>query len=252
MAAAAAALSSATIATVVVRGSASPAPVRAARPRSVPIPSHSSMSPDAQRAVVGEYCLTCHDDDHEKGGLSLETFDPARAELNAEIAEKMVHKLRAGMMPPTGADRPDAATLNAFVSALEARLDQAAAARPNPGRRTFQRLNRAEYAASIRDLLGLEIDVTAFLPPDTVSHNFDNIADVQSLSPTLLEGYLRAASRISRSAVGDPDASPSSTIYKVPRTASQLTHLEGAPFGTRGGISAVSYTHLTLPTNREV
>jgi uncharacterized protein DUF1592/uncharacterized protein DUF1588/uncharacterized protein DUF1587/uncharacterized protein DUF1595/uncharacterized protein DUF1585/cytochrome c len=197
------------------------------------------MPPAAQRAVVGEYCLTCHDDDHEKGGLSLEKFDPARAELNAEVAEKMVRKLRAGMMPPPGAERPDAATLTAFVSALEARLDQAAAARPNPGRRTFQRLNRAEYAASIRDLLGLDIDVTAFLPPDTVSHNFDNIADVQSLSPTLLEGYLRAASRISRSAVGDPDASPGSTIYKVPRTAAQLTHAEGAPFGTRGGISVV-------------
>ena len=197
------------------------------------------MQADAQRALIGEYCLTCHDNDKEKGGLTLEKFDPARAHENGEIAEKMVRKLRAGMMPPPGAERPDAATLDAFTFALEARLDQFALARPNPGRRTFQRLNRAEYARSIRDLLGIEADVSTFLPPDTISHNFDNISDVQSLSPTVLEGYLRAASRISRDAIGDPDAAPGSTTYKVPRTASQLTHVDGAPFGTRGGLSVV-------------
>jgi Protein of unknown function (DUF1592)/Protein of unknown function (DUF1588)/Protein of unknown function (DUF1595)/Protein of unknown function (DUF1587)/Protein of unknown function (DUF1585)/Planctomycete cytochrome C len=198
-----------------------------------------TLSVDAQRALIGEYCRTCHDNDKEKGGLTLEKFDPGRAHENGEVAEKMIRKLRAGMMPPPGEERPDAATIDAFASALESRLDQFATARPNPGRRTFQRLNRAEYARSIRDLLGIEADVSTFLPPDTLSHNFDNISDVQSLSPTVLEGYLRAASRISRDAIGDPDAAPGSTTYKVPRTAAQLTHVEGAPFGTRGGLSVV-------------
>jgi Protein of unknown function (DUF1592)/Protein of unknown function (DUF1588)/Protein of unknown function (DUF1587)/Protein of unknown function (DUF1595)/Protein of unknown function (DUF1585) len=143
------------------------------------------------------------------------------------------------MMPPAGADRPDPAVVTALASALETRIDAAAVTRPNPGRRTFQRLNRAEYAASINDLLGITVDVAAFLPPDTISHNFDNIADVQVFSPTLLEGYLRAASRVSRDAVGDPEASPNSTTLKVPRTASQLEHVDGAPFGTRGGMTVV-------------
>jgi hypothetical protein len=189
--------------------------------------------------VVNEFCVTCHDDDKEKGGLSLEKFDPAHPEQKAEVAEKMIRKLRSGMMPPAGAERPDAATLNRLVSSLEARLDAAALSRPNPGSRTFQRLNRAEYANSVRELLGIEIDTSAFLPPDTISHNFDNIADVQLLSPTVLEGYLRAASRIAKDAVGDPDAAPTSTTYKIPRTASQLFHVDGAPIGTRGGISLV-------------
>jgi hypothetical protein len=205
------------------------------------LPAHTAagMTAQAQKDVITEYCLECHDADKAKGGLVLEKFEPARADANAEIAEKMIRRLRAGMMPPAGAERPDPAVIGALASALETRIDQVATSRPNPGRRTFQRLNRAEYARSIEDLLGITVDVAAFLPPDTISHNFDNIADVQAFSPTLLEGYLRAASRVSRDAVGDPDASPSSTIYKVPRTASQLEHVEGAPFGTRGGISVV-------------
>jgi uncharacterized protein DUF1592/uncharacterized protein DUF1588/uncharacterized protein DUF1587/uncharacterized protein DUF1585/uncharacterized protein DUF1595/cytochrome c len=200
-----------------------------------------------QKAVLDEYCVTCHDNDKEKGGLSLESFDPAKAEAKAEIAEKMIRKLRAGMMPPGGADRPEPQVLSALAASLEAKLDAAAASRPNPGRRTFQRLNRAEYANSIRELLGVDIDVSAFLPSDTVSHNFDNIADVQSLSPTVLEGYLRAAAKVSRDAIGDPDAAPGSTTYKVPRTGSQLHHVAGAPFGTRGGISLVH----TFPADGE-
>jgi hypothetical protein len=193
----------------------------------------------SQSALIDEYCLTCHDDDKEKGGLSLQRYDVARADRNAEISEKIIRKLRAGMMPPPGAERPDAAAITALAASLEARIDRASAVRPNPGRRSFQRLNRAEYARSVRDLLGIDVDVAAFLPPDTLSHNFDNIADAQSFSPTLLEGYLRAADRISRDALGDPDATPGSTTYKLPRTASQLAHVEGAPFGTRGGISVI-------------
>jgi hypothetical protein len=204
--------------------------------------SHTpTLTPQSQRALIEEYCLTCHDDDKEKGGLSLQSFDPARADQSADVAEKVIRKLRAGMMPPPGQERPDATTLDALVVSLETHVDKAAAIRPNPGRRTFQRLNRAEYARSIRDLLSVDVDVSAFLPPDTISHNFDNIADVQSFSPTLLEGYLRAAGKISRDALGDPDASPTSTTFKLPRTASQLAHVEGAPFGTRGGISVVHH-----------
>jgi hypothetical protein len=215
---------------------------RSSAPRVSPVASHApirTLPPSSQRALIEEYCLTCHDDDHEKGGLTLERFDAARAERSAGVAEKMIRKLRAGMMPPPGNDRPDAATIVALAASLETRIDQNAALSPNPGRRSFQRLNRAEYARSIRDLLGLDVDVAAFLPPDTLSHNFDNIADAQGFSPTLLEGYLRAAGKISRDALGDPDASPGSTTYKLPRTASQLAHVDGAPFGTRGGISVV-------------
>ena len=212
-----------------------------------PRPTASALSASEQRALIDEFCVTCHDADKEKGGLNLEKFDPARAENSAEVAEKMIRKLRAGMMPPAGSDRPDVSVLHALAASLESRLDTMAAAKPNPGARTFQRLNRAEYANSIRELLGVDIDASAFLPPDTISHNFDNIADVQSLSPTVLEGYLRAAAKVSRDAVGDPDASHGSTTYKVPRTASQLAHVEGAPFGTRGGISLIH----TFPADGE-
>ena len=212
-------------------------------PPSPPLP----LSVDDERALINEFCVTCHDDDKAKGGLSLEKFDPAHAVRSAEVAEKMIRKLRAGMMPPAGVDRPPPATLAALAASLEKRLDTEAAVRPNPGRRTFQRLNRAEYANSIRDLLGIDVDVSAFLPADTISHNFDNIADVQSMSATVLEGYLRAASRIARDAIGDPDAAPGSATYRVPRTAAQLTQVEGAPFGTRGGISVIH----TFPADGE-
>src|SRR5207249_4681497 len=125
---------------------------------------------------------------------------------NANVAEKMIRKLRAGMMPPPQARRPDAATIQSFYETLENTIDAAAALKPNPGWRPFQRLNRAEYQRAVRDLLGIDVDVTAYLPPDTVSSGFDNVADEQTFSPALLEGYLRAASQISRLAVGDRNA----------------------------------------------
>ncbi len=145
------------------------------------------------------------------------------------------------MMPPAGMRRPDPAVLTQFVSGLEARVDAASTAHPNPGRRPFQRLNRAEYEHAVRDLLDLDIDVTAFLPADTLSAGYDNIADVQTFSATLMEGYLRAASRISTLAVGDRNASPSEFTVKVPRTESQMRHVDGTPWGTRGGL-ALDYT----------
>ncbi len=194
---------------------------------------------DAHNAVIKQYCVLCHNDQMLTGNLSLAAVDVTRAEQSAEVVEKMIRKLRAGMMPPPGMPRPRSDTLASLVNTLEMRLDRVASTSPNPGRRTFQRLNRAEYAASIRDLLGLDVDVSAFLPLDTKSANFDNIADVQMPSATLVEGYLRAAGHISRLAGGDPHADPGSTTYRVARTASQKERVEGAPFGTRGGISVV-------------
>ncbi|MDH3423379.1 MAG: DUF1587 domain-containing protein, partial [Gemmatimonadota bacterium] len=187
--------------------------------------------------VIEEYCVRCHSDRRLRGNLSLEEFDATRPELDGATAEKMVVKLRAGMMPPPGVSRPAGDTLTALVEALENRLDRAAEADPNPGGRTFQRLNQAEYAASVHALLGLQIDGADYLPPDTKSANFDNIADAQMLSPTLLDAYLNAAAEISRLAVGDPNATSREAQYRVPRWASQTERVPGAPYGTRGGIS---------------
>ncbi len=171
--------------------------------------------------------------------MSLDGFDVDAPEAAADLAEKMVRKLRAGMMPPAGVPRPDEAALDALVVQLETRLDENARSNPNPGRRTFQRLNRAEYESSIEDLLALDIEAGDYLPPDTKSANFDNIADAQMLSATLLEGYLRGASELSRLAVGDPKATAREATYKVTRWVSQTEQVEGAPYGTRGGVSVV-------------
>ena len=151
----------------------------------------------------------------------------------------MIRKLRAGMMPPPGAGRPSTEALVAMAASMESKLDAASAANPDPGWRPFQRLNRAEYGREIKRLLSLDVDVSAFLPADTVSNGFDNIADAQTFSPTLMEGYLRAASRITMLAIGDPESSPSQATYKVSKATSQLGRVEGAPLGTRGGVSVV-------------
>ena len=197
------------------------------------------MSYQEQNMTIGRYCFRCHNDQLLTGGLSLESFDAEHAYENPEIAEKMIRKLRAGMMPPREVQRPDAATVDALVVALETTIDDHAGRNPNPGRRTFQRLNHAEYVASVKDLLGIEIDPSTFLPPDTISASFDNIADVQMPSATVMEGYLRAAGHVSRAAIGDPFAGPDSTVYAVARTQSQKKRVDGAPFGTRGGVAVV-------------
>ncbi|WP_420632482.1 DUF1592 domain-containing protein [Candidatus Palauibacter sp.] len=190
-------------------------------------------------SVIHTVCVRCHNDTRRAGSLSFLEFDATEAVANAETAEKMIRKLRAGMMPPPGIRRPAAATMTAMVEELETRLDAAAGGSPNPGTRTFQRLNRAEYRRAMQDLLDLDVDIGAFLPTETISDNFDNIADVQMMSATLMEGYLRAAGEISRMAIGDPDAGPRQVTYKVPKTASQAVRAEGAPLGTRGGISVI-------------
>jgi len=197
------------------------------------------MLPAEQTAIVKQYCAGCHSERGKAGGLSLASFDAANVTAHVDTTEKMIRKLRAGMMPPAGARRPEPAVIGALASAFETRIDRAAALNPNPGSRLSQRLNRAEYARAIKDLLAVNVDVNAYLPADTISDGFDNIADSQTISSTLMEGYLRAASQISRLAVGDRHASPSSTTWKVPRTASQMRHVEGAPLGTRGGLSTL-------------
>jgi hypothetical protein len=199
----------------------------------------ASASYESQNALVLDYCVMCHSDEARTAGFSLESFDVGRAEENAPLAEKMIRKLRAGMMPPSFALRPEPAEIADLARTLEERIDAAAAKNPNPGGRTFQRLNRAEYERAIQELLGLDVDVSAFLPPDTVSHGFDNVGEVQTMSPTLMEGYLRAAGKISRLAAGDRNAGPTEATYQLPRTGSQVGHAEGAPIGTRGGISIV-------------
>jgi hypothetical protein len=213
-------------------------------PRS-PIPA--SVSNEALTAVVRRVCGACHNERTKAGNVNLQNFDVAGAALVPEISEKMITKLRAGMMPPPGTKPPGGDTLKALVETLEHLVDRAAAARPESGGRTFQRLNRAEYERSIRDLLTLEVDGGAWLPLDTKSANFDNIADVQMPSATLLDAYLDAASEISRLAVGDPQASVASQTYKIPRLASQMRHVEGAPIGTRGGVSVMH----TFPADGE-
>jgi hypothetical protein len=205
--------------------------------RPAPAGPANGMVASEQTMVVARYCATCHSERGRSGGLSLAAWTPDVASGARETTEKMIRKLRAGMMPPPGATRPERAALDALATALEARMDALSAAAPDPGWRPFQRLNRAEYAREVRQMLALDVDPTAFLPADTVSSGFDNVADVQTFSPTLMEGYLRAAGRIAALAVGDPDSSASQATFKLPKTASQLERAPGAPIGTRGGLS---------------
>ena len=198
-----------------------------------------ASSVESQRAVVDQYCLSCHSDKLKSGGFSWTEIDLAHPDRNAERAEKVIRKMRSGLMPPAGARRPDAATVKAFTTGLETRIDQAAALRPYVDSPDLHRVNRTEYRNSVRDLLGLDIDVTSLLPPDARSSGFDNMADTLTITPALMQGYIRAADRISRAAVGDPEASAEMVSYKVPKVVNQMRHVDGTPFGTRGGVSVM-------------
>jgi hypothetical protein len=199
--------------------------------------SPTALAPADATEVIERYCVRCHSDERMTGNLSLEGYDAERAHESAEIGEKMIVKLRAGMMPPPGGRRPPADSLLQLVETLESVIDRAAAAEPNPGARRFQRLNRAEYQRVVRDLLGLEIDASRWLPADTYLGNFDNLSAAQGLSTTLLEAYLRAATEVSRLAVGMPGSPEITSSYRLPVELSQHAwdHIEGTPFGTRGG-----------------
>jgi hypothetical protein len=188
------------------------------------------------RALLDRYCVGCHNEKTRSGNLAIDKLDFVHPGNNAEAWEKVVRKIRAGMMPPAGMPRPDRPTLDDFASQLELALDSAAAAKPNPGTTGLHRLNRTEYANSIRDLLDLEIDPSTLLPADDSSEGFDNIADALAISPALLERYVATATKLSRLAVGDPGTTPSTVTYRVPSDLSQSDHIEGLPLGTRGGI----------------
>ncbi|HJZ95754.1 MAG TPA: DUF1592 domain-containing protein [Candidatus Solibacter sp.] len=184
----------------------------------------------AQRTFLDQHCIACHNDKVKSGGMSL-------ARLSPELGEKVIRKVRTGMMPPPGMPRATAADAQTFVTSLESTIDRAAAAHPNPGRPALHRLNRTEYANSVRELLAVQVDVSSLLPADDMSHGFDNMADVLTISPALLDGYVRAASKISREAMGDPAARAITHTYSIPRVISQVRHVEGTPFGTRGGMA---------------
>ncbi len=190
---------------------------------------------------VEDYCVTCHDEEEKKGGLSLEMVSTDVSQ-HQEVWEKVVRKLRARQMPPVGRkERPNEATYDTTIRYLETSLDRAAAAHPNPGRTaTIRRLTRTEYQNAIRDLLALDVDVASLLPADESSYGFDNVT-VGDLSPTLLDRYMSAAEKISRVAVGRPSRSPGGETIRMPPDLTQEEHLEGLPIGTRGG-AVLDYT----------
>jgi hypothetical protein len=166
----------------------------------------------------------------------LDTLDVTNVGANAATWEKVVWKIKTGMMPPNGARRPERAALDAFASTLEASLDRAAVAGGNLNTPALHRLNRAEYANAIRDLLALDVNVATLLPADGSSEGFDNLAEALSVSPSLIQGYVSAAMKISRQAVGDRTLAPSQTTYSAPGLYAQDLHIEGLPLGTRGGL----------------
>jgi len=201
--------------------------------------SPASTSALSQRAVLNRYCVTCHNEKLKTAGLMLDKVDIEKVSEGAPVWEKVVRKLRTSAMPPIGAPRPDQATYDSLATYLETALDRAAAARPNPGRSSsVHRLNRAEYTNAIRDLLALDFAADSLLPSDDSGYGFDNIGDVLSMSPLLLERYMSAAGQISRLAVGSPVTSPDFASYDAPRFLVQEDRMsEDLPFGSRGGIA---------------
>ena len=189
--------------------------------------------------LVAQYCVVCHNEYLNTGGLALDGFDVNSVQDNPDIWEKVLRKLRANAMPPTGMPRPDEASFSQFESYLSDSLDTLALNSPNPGRTaTFSRLSRLQYENAIRDLLALEVDVSELLPKDDASFGFDNV-NLNNLSPALMERYLAAAQKISRLAVGSPLNSPATHVERITANLTQEDRLEGLPFGTRGGTTFI-------------
>ena len=201
----------------------------------------AEASAESSRELLDRYCVTCHSDRLETAGLSLEQIDVAHVGPGAETWEKVVQKLRTATMPPSNRPQPPAEARRAMLDWLETSLDAASAAKPDPGRTdTLRRLNRTEYQNAIRDLLALDVDTAALLPPDESGHGFDNVT-VGNLSPALLDRYISAARRISRLAVGAGQTSVDAEVIRVPPDTTQEEHVPGLPIGTRGGV-VVSHT----------
>jgi cytochrome c5 len=199
------------------------------------LPAVAAAQAGATRALLDKYCVTCHSQKLKTAGLMLDQADLGRIGEHAELWEKVVRKLRAGMMPPLGLPRPEPAAMEQAADYLENEIDRAAAAKPHLAGPFVHRVNRTEYANAIRDLLALDIDAAAYLPADDASYGFDNVASGLGVSPALVEGYVSAAAKISRLALGHETA-PSRKIYRVREDYSQEDHVEGLSFGTRGGI----------------
>ena len=186
--------------------------------------------------TIRSYCSDCHNAAELAGGLSFEGLRGDAIASHPDVWEHAIRKLEAGLMPPPDQPRPDAERIAGTLAYLTASLDTAAEQNPNPGAPVLHRLNRVEYANSVRDLLDLPIDATALLPGDDSSAGFDNIASALSVSPALMQAYVSAAAKISRLAIGDPTTSSGITTYAVPRDVAQDGHVEGLPLGTRGGL----------------
>ena len=193
-------------------------------------------TPPPAKAMFDQYCVGCHNDKTKTANFSLEKADMTTVGDHPEIWERVIRKMRAGMMPPPGMPRPAIATYEGVRDWLESEVDKRAAVHPNPGSVILHRLNRTEYKNAVRDLLDLEVDAATLLPPDDSARGFDNIAGSLTISPTLLEAYTSAAGRIARMAVGFWK-SPVEAAYIAPADTSQTERLEGLPLGTRGGMA---------------
>src|SRR5216684_8414185 len=204
-----------------------------------------SASAQEQRAVLNQYCFTCHNEKLKTAGLMLDGMDVAKIGDKAAVWEKVLQKLRAGSMPPAGMARPDRTTYDSLTTYLETELDRAAAAKPDPGRPAVHRLNRAEYTNAVRDLLAIDTDAVDFaslLPGDDAAYGFDNIGDMLTVSPSLLERYLSAAEKITRLALGDLSIPPVIETIGVPESLKQDKRMsDDLPAGSRGGVAIRHY-----------
>ena len=211
-------------------------------PAEAQTPNVNPQSASQYRAVLDRYCVTCHNERLRTAEMILSTKDVGNLSEDAAAWEKVVRKLRTGAMPPAGMPRPDQATYDSFAAYLETELDRLAAADPNPGRPAVHRLNRAEYSNAVRDLLAVDIDAGSMIPADDSGYGFDNIGDVLTVSPSLLDRYLSAARKIARLAVGDPNIRPYVEEYTVSHSLKQDARMgEDLPFGSRGGVAVRHY-----------
>src|SRR5437867_925053 len=205
-----------------------------------------TSGPQVQLAIINQYCAGCHNDRAKTGGVSFEGLKPESIGERAEVFEKAVRKLRGRVMPPPGAKQPDAQAIDSLVGWLEDSLDKAAGKAHIPDQVVLHRLNRKEYANAVRDLLAVEFDAAATLPEDDTAEGFDNIATALQVSPSFIEQYVIAARLVAVKALGRPDARPSGWTFRA-EPGTQLTHVEGLPLGTRGGILA----KVDLPSDGE-
>ena len=204
----------------------------------VTVSGAAAQSPEPlSREIFDRYCITCHNERLQTGGLMLDRLDIGDVAGNADVLEKVVRKLRAGQMPPEGRPRPAPEAIDAFATSLETTLDRVAAADPNPGRVVSRRLNRVEYVNAIEDLLGLEIDGEALLPSDMAGFGFDNNAEVLSITPALMARYIAAATKISRAAVGSTDNRPVMQVYRTGFERRDVRLDERMPFASHGGLA---------------